>query len=90
MLSTSFSLAEIFLLIFLQHYNTNIAGKKKRMSSRYENDKNNKKNEMNFKWLLMVKTDTSPFLPNTTWFTTPPVTRPTPLYVGMDIDYLKS
>ena len=90
MMSTSFSLAEIFLLIFLQHYNTNIAGKKKRMSSRYENDKNNKRNEMNFKWLLMVKTDTSPFPPNTTWFTTPSVTRPSPLYVGMDIDYLKS
>ena len=67
MMSTSFSLAEIFLLIFL-----NIADKKTRMSSRYENDKNNKRNEINFKWLLMVKTDTSPFPPNTTWFTTPP------------------
>ena len=54
MMSTSFSLAEIFLLIFLQHYNTNIAGKKKRMSSRYENDKNNKRNAINFKWLLMA------------------------------------
>ena len=87
MMSTSFSLAEIFLLIFL-----NIAGKKTRMSSLYEKDKNNKRNEINFKWPLMVKTDTSPFPPNTTWFTTPPppVTRPSPLYVGMDIDYLKS
>ena len=90
MMSTSFSLAEIFLLIFLQHYNTNIAGKKTRMSSRYENDENNKRNEMNFKWLLMVKTDTSPFPLNTTWLQPPPpVTRPSPLYVGMDIDYLK-